>query len=290
MTLQTTLRFAVDLPRFRWELGVVDGVECLVPCEALPSSRFTGGSDVFDFLRQAAGLDDQGLLEFVSQTSGLFLEDGIEPRPEQLLRLRWESAAFEHLWLLRSTRLVWIEKERWARGSVRAPHRRADPAVEWMNRATDTLRGLLATLRPGYAAGNLPVELSQEAVTLAWLDATAREHWSAGIPLGPWGMAPMSERAIGLAPVDPVIRCRTMLGYGYAQLLIAFDERRRTLEFLREGGEVTGKCRGCGVELDPLTDSGRKRRKDAKWCEGCRRRENNRVQHERRQKAGQMPP
>jgi hypothetical protein len=163
-----------------------------------------------------------------------------------------------------------------------------------MARATETLRDLLPKLRPGYAgARRLSGDLSAEAVTVAWLDATAQEHWMVGIPPNRWGMTPIDQRATQLAPVDPVIRCRTMLGYAYAQLLIAFDERRRTLELLQAGmspADLFPSCRECGVDLEPWSpETGRKRRRDAKWCEPCRRRENAKSQRERRQKALQMP-
>jgi hypothetical protein len=292
MTLQATLGFALDVPRYRWELGVVGGLDCLIPREPLQSARFTGRADVRDFLEHAAERDHVALLAFVNETSGLFVEDGVHPSPEPLLRLQLESTVFERLWLLRSMRLVDIEYERWARRSVMAPRRQAKPAVEWMVGATKTLRDLLPTLRPGYAdARRLSSDLSAEAMTVAWLDATVREHWLVGIPPNRWGMTPINRRATRLAPVDPVIRCKTMLGYAYAQLLIAFDERRQTLELLQaESPPVDARCQSCGVELEPWSPTtGRKRRSDAKWCKPCARRDNTRSQREHRQQAGQMP-
>jgi hypothetical protein len=294
LTLRTTLGFTLDVPRYRWELGVVDGVDCLIPCEPLESARFTGRADVGDFLRHAAERDHQDLLAFVNETSGLFVEDGVDPSPEPLLRLQFESAALEHLWLLRSTRLVDIEYARWSGRTAMAPRRRADRAGEWMARATTTLRDLLPDLRPGYSgARRLSADISAEAVTIAWLDATAQEHWMVGIPPNRWGMTPLNQRATRLAPVDPEIRCRTMLGYAYAQIVIGFDQLRQKLEMMQAGmspADLFPKCRKCGVELEPWSpETGRKRRMDAKWCEACRKDENTRLQRERRQKARQMP-
>src|ERR1035437_2226321 len=178
MTLPTTLGFTLDVPRYRWELGVVDGVDCLIPREPLQSARFTGRADVRDFLEHAAERDHAVLLAFVNETSGLFVEDGVYPSPEPLLRFQFESTVFEHLWLLRSTRLVDIEYARWSGRTAMAPRRRADRAGEWMARATTTLRDLLPDLRPSYAgARRLSADISAEAVTIAWLDATAQEHW-----------------------------------------------------------------------------------------------------------------
>ena len=293
MTLPTTLGFTLDVPRYRWELGVVDGVDCLIPHEQLQSPRFTGRADVRDFLQHATERDPAALLAYVNETSGLFVENGVDPSPEPLLQLQFESTVFEHLWLLRSMRLVEIEYARWARRAKKVARRQASSrASDWMVRATETLRDLLPTLRSGYAdARRLSSDLSAEAMTVAWLDATAREHWLVGIPPNRWGMTPMDQRATRLAPVDPVIRCKTMLGYAYAQLLIAFDERRTTLEQLQaESPPVDARCQSCGVELEPWSpETGRKRRSDTKWCEPCRRRDNARSQRERRQKAAQMP-
>lgn len=293
MTLPTTLGFTLDVPRYRWELGVVDGVDCLIPREPLQSARFTGRADVRDFLEHAAERDHAVLLAFVNETSGLFVEDGVDPSPEPLLRFQFESTVFEHLWLLRSTRLVQIEYARWARRAKKVPRPQAsNRASNWIVRATETLGDLLPTLRPGYAdARRLSSDPSAEAMTVAWLDATVREHWLVGIPPNRWGMTPINQRATRLAPVDPVIRCKTMLGYAYAQLLIAFDERRQTLELLQaESPPGDARCQSCGVELEPWSPTtGRKRRSDAKWCKPCARRENTRLQRERRQQAGRMP-
>ena len=52
MTLEANLRFMLDVPRYRWELGIVEGVDCLIPKEPRSTERFDGRADLFDFIRR----------------------------------------------------------------------------------------------------------------------------------------------------------------------------------------------------------------------------------------------
>jgi hypothetical protein len=161
-----------------------------------------------------------------------------------------------------------------------------------MRRNASNLAALLQDLRPDA----VPVErwdTTPEAVAAAWINATAARHWAVEIPLADWLRLPMLERAAVLALVHPVVRCKTLLGYAYAGLVVHYDERYRTLELSRAGmlpgvDPLPGRCHRCGRELLAFHVSGRKRRADAQWCDSCRRDLNTEAQGRRR--AGSAHP
>lgn len=287
------LRFTIDVPRYRWELGSVSGEPCLIPMG--PSvGRYTGGRGVLKFLETSYKRGPEELLAFANENSGLLI-DGHEPRPEPISLWTTESLVFDRLWLLRRMRLVMIESDKWSGRLAGAPRRRSqlvkDPE-EWMKSSAAWLREELPKLRPGYTPpASLASHPSAEVIAIHWLNATVAEQWLVEFPITPWIELPLLDRATRLPAVEPVVRCRTLLGFAYAALFAAYDERYQTLELLRNrkmpGVDlVPGRCRQCGDPLESSPMTGRKQRSDTKWCDRCRRTLNTEAQRNRRSASG----
>jgi hypothetical protein len=279
------LTFTVNVPRYRWELGWADGEECLIPRERVAGLTYTGNSGALRWLKPAANLDRDALLKFVNENAGL-LDDGGPPVPEPILLWHAEATALRLLWLIRKMRLVTLEYDRWSKRSPLAP---PDEEGEWMRRNASNLADLLQDLRPD-TARMPPPDKTPEAVAAAWINATAAKYWVVEIPITDWAKSPIDVRAKTLALMHPVIRCRTLLGYAYAGLVIHYDERYRTFELSRAGklpgvDPRPGHCQECARKLPFLGASGRKRRTDTKWCDDCRRDQNVLAQRKRRASA-----
>lgn len=289
-----TLQFTFDGPRFRWDLGEVSGVECLIPRERLDGAWCTGDDQAFKLLSEPSELDRAKLLDFVNEHTGLLVGDG-QPSPEPIWRWEAEAAVLGDLWLLRKMRLATLESQRWTRRSSGAPRQRADSASAWVDATVSRLSELLPQLRTQCAnALPVPFDGTPEHLAMAWINATAAEHWVPEVRAPEWALSPMIKRAGSLARVRPVIRCRTLLGYVYAGLLAAYEDSYRVLELLRAGKMpgvdlVPGRCQLCGEELGLFHESGRKRRQDAKWCDTCRQLRNTAAQRKRRSRSGQAP-
>jgi hypothetical protein len=165
---------------------------------------------------------------------------------------------------------------------------------EWREAAVSRLTEILPELRTSSARTfNVSWVEAPDDVAVAWFNATASEHWVLEVRARGWAESSMTTRAGNLARVEPVIRCRTLLGFAYAGLLAAFEDSYRLRELSRAGRVpgvdlVAGKCQRCGTEFEPLHPSGRKRREDAKWCDFCRRVENKEA-HQRQRAASRQP-
>jgi len=148
---------------------------------------------------------------------------------------------------------------------------------------------LLPVLRPQYPAPASLATREQDAVLSAWIEATAAQDWRIAVPFVQWARRSIRERAVNLAPIVPEVRCRTLLGCAYAELLFAVNRSVQILERSRGGrlpgvDDLHGHCMRCGLGLEPLHSTGRKRRNDAKWCNDCRVLENTESQRRRRAK------
>ena len=305
VTRAVDLPFLIDIPRYQWRLETLDGIRCLVPGERLGRARFTGDPDLLAFLTGARRRSDQELLDYANTRSGLFVKDGQQPLPEVVGAWRSESLILGTLTDLRAIRAQLVPAS--------GPGVRRHPLAAALDRtesnvfasATAALIDSMDDLRPEYSRrrGSRNDGTSETAL-LAWLDATAEEHWEAEVPVARWFMAPVAHKTTHLASVAPVIRCRTPLGYAYGQLLSFLEGQSAEVEAAMAsaaarraspsgaGGDdeptpTAGlphlECRRCGVQLDPVDPvTGRKRRTDLRWCPDCRRSLNRDAQRRRR--------
>jgi hypothetical protein len=306
VTRAADLQFLIDIPRYRWRLETLDGIRCLVPGERLGRARFTGDAGLLALLTGAQRRPDQELLDYANTRSGLFVKDGQQPLPEVVGAWRSESLILRALTDLRAIRARIIPE-------TGGPGVRKHPAAAALDRTASSLFASAAAalidsmddLRPDYSRrrGSRNDGTSETAL-LAWLDATAEEHWEAEVPVARWFMAPVAHKTTHLASVAPVIRCRTPLGYAYGQLLSLLEGQSAGVEAAMasaaakrvspsgtggdDGSTATAglsqlECRRCAVQLDPVDPAtGRKRRSDLRWCPDCRRSLNRDAQRRRR--------
>jgi hypothetical protein len=306
VTRAVDLPFLIDIPRYRWRLETLDGIRCLVPGERLGRARYTGDPGLLAFLTSARRLSDQELLDYANARSGLFVKDRQQPLPEVVGAWRSESLILRALTDLRAIRALILPE-------ARGLGVRKDPAAAALDRTASNVSASAAAalidsmddLRPDYSRrrGSRNDGTSDSAL-LAWLDATAEEHWEAEVPVSRWFMAPVAHKTTHLASVAPVIRCRTPLGYAYGQLLSFLEGQSAEVEAAMaaaaarraapsgtggdDGSTATAglpqlECHRCGVLLDPVDPAtGRKRRSDLRWCPDCRRSLNRDAQRRRR--------
>jgi hypothetical protein len=299
------LSFLIDIPRYRWRLETLDGIRCLVPGERLGRARFTGDPGLLAFLTGAERWSDQELLDYANARSGLFVKDGRPALPEVVRAWRSESLVLRTLTDLRALRARLVPAS--------GPGVRRHPLAAAVDRTASNVFASAAAalidsmddMRPDYSRrrGSRNDGTSESAL-LAWLDATAEEHWEAEVPVSRWFMAPVAHKTTHLASVAPVIRCRTPLGYAYGQLLSFLEGQSAEVEAAmasaaarRASPSGTGgddkstataglpqlECHRCGVQLDPVDPAtGRKRRSDLRWCPDCRRSLNRDAQRRRR--------
>jgi hypothetical protein len=299
------LPFLIDIPRYRWRLETLDGIRCLVPGERLGRARFTGDPGLLAFLTGAELRSDQELLDYANARSGLFVKDGQDPLPEVVGAWHSESFILGTLSQLRPIRSRLVP--------LSGPGVRRHPLAAVLDRDASNVfasgaAALIASmgdLRPDYSRRRASHnDGTLESALLAWLDATAEEHWEASVPLSSWTGALIAHKTTHLASVAPVIRCRTALGYAYGQLLSVLEGQSEEFEAAmasaaarRASPSSTGgddgsmataglpqlECHLCGVQLDPVDPAtGRKRRSDLRWCPDCRRSLNRDAQRRRR--------
>ena len=305
VTRAVDLPFLIDIPRYRWRLETLDGIRCLVPGERLGRARYVGDPGLLAFLTGAKLRTDEELLDYANLASGLFVKDGQQPLPEIAEAWRSESRILRALTDLRALRALLVR--------VSGPGVRRHPAAVTLDRtasnafatAAAVLIDTMDDLRPEYSRmkGNRNDGTSESAL-LSWLDATAEEHWEAEVPVSRWFMAPVAHKTTHLASVAPVIRCRTPLGYAYAQLLSVLEGQSAEVEAAMASAAATRgsssgtrrddrstataglrqlECQRCGVPLDPVDPAtSRKRRSDLRWCPDCRRSLNRDAQRRRR--------
>lgn len=306
VTRAVDLPFFIDIPRYRWRLETLDGIRCLVPGERLGRARYIGDPGLLAFLTGAKLRSDQELLDYANARSGLFVKDGQQPLPEIVEAWRSESLVLRTVTDLRAIRALLVPEAR----DLRLQRHPASAALERTasNAFASAAAALIDTmddLRPDYSRKRgTRYDGTSESALLAWLDATAEEHWEAEVPVSRWFMAPVAHKTTHLASVAPVIRCRTPLGYAYGQLLSVLEGQSAEVEAAmaaaaarraspsgpggEDGSTATAglpqlECYRCGVQLDPVDPAtGRKRRSDLRWCPDCRRSLNRDAQRRRR--------
>lgn len=269
-------------------------------------ARFTGDPGLLAFLMGAEELPDQEILDYANARTGLFVKDGRVPLPEVVGAWRSESFALRTLTVFR-TGLARLIRDSRGVGIRRHPLMAAldKDARGLLSKGAAALIDSLADLRPDYLKGpGRRYDGTLESALLAWLDATAEEHWEAEVPISRWLLAPVAHKAVHLASVMPVIRCRSALGYAYAQFVRILEVQSaevdratasaaaRTTSQDRAGGDARSSatsglprigCSRCGAVLDPVDPAtGRKRRSDLRWCPDCRRSLNRDAQRRRR--------
>ncbi len=286
------LRFRVSLERWHWRLGMVDGDLCLIPGGRSKGPAFTGDPEVLDRLIELSKADDQQIARFVNRFGGLYAEAGAKPIPEIVRAIRSEAVVLE---LLRAMGTLGLAVAR-ARSGQRAGLIGPVPAeISTMSRmAAKALGAALEDLRPRspssvpptsrrYVAKPTPHDqYNPEWQLLEWTTATVSENWRLEVPVEAWLSQPMHQRDVALAQPLPEIRCLTLLGYAYAQLIAELHARAEAASAIAGQPHL---CRRCGALLSEAGGSGRRRRSDTKWCETCRRSKNAERQRVRRQQA-----
>jgi hypothetical protein len=286
------LRFRVSLERWRWHLGMVDGDLCVIPEGRDTAPPFTGDPELLDRLIELSKADDEQVVRFVNRFGGLFAEAGAKPIPEIVAAIRSEAVVLD---LLRATGRLGLAVAR-ASSYQRAGLLRSSIPVDLLDKldgAGQPLADALEDLRPR-SPGSLLRSLGRSATKptphdwhspewqlLEWTTRTVDEHWRLVVPVEDWLKQPMHERDRALARPLPEIRCLTLLGYAYAQLITELQLRTETASAAVARPHL---CRRCGALLSDVGGSGRRRRSDTKWCESCRRSKNAERQRVRRQR------
>lgn len=279
-------RFRVSLPRWRWQAQDVDGERCLVPSGRPLPEPFTGDVGLLGQLIDLADADDVAIERFANRYTGLYARSARTPPEESLDGIRSEATV---LGLLRVTGRAGLERRRLSRTGVNpALARRIDDALTMAALALDAARPDVRPLEVDADETPEPAERSDASLAdrpnaewqlMEWASSTIRDTWSLSLPLDDWRMAEPDERRLGFGWVMPEVRCLTLLGYAYAQLIAQLQARAQ------QSDGPAGRsllCQRCGALLPDHRDSGRRRRSDSKWCDGCRRMRNAESQARRR--------
>jgi hypothetical protein len=277
------LRFAVSIRRWEWRLGEDGGEPCLLPKRLVRKAAFTGHAGLLPGLLGIATRDNESILDFVNSNAGLYVpawEPDLlvsAPRPERLDRMRLELRALLVLEELVTARANYLS-------SPEIYGRRYEAAKDG---ATEFLSGALRLLRDAVVpdGGNAIDE---------WLRATVRNEWIVTMPS--WQE---QDPETGAWPW-PEVRCRTLLGYAYAQLTALAARSYFMVEDTLEVESLARRCAICGDVIPRGRPYGasagwppRAVRSDRRYCfsQACRRTANRLVQRRRRrQGAGVEEP
>jgi hypothetical protein len=276
--------FRVSLDRWRWRLGELDGDTVLVPEKRLRTTPFVGDAELLDRLIELANADDQSVERFANRFTGLFATSPGPPLPEVVDAIRSEAVVLMMVRKLGQAGSAGARIQTSGVGTALLP--RLDAA---RREGAEALRDTLSDMRPlGSATGRpglQPARLtasrhdreSAEWQILEWVAKTVDETWTLRVPVDDWLAEPMHRRRWKLAEPMPEVRCLTLLGYAYAQLVAQLQSRSAKI--------ASGRpllCGSCGGLMPYRGVSGRRRRSDAKWCDDCRKRKNAERQDARR--------
>ena len=278
--------FRVSLDRWRWRLAEVDGDTCLVPQGRLHEPPFEGDTDLLDRLVELANADDDAVERFANRFTGLYSTSTGTPKAEIVAAIRSEALV---LHLLRGlARLGLVGAQAQDQGISSSFLQRFDLA---RRQAAAALQSSMSDLRPlnvsrvgvsRHPARPKPSphdEESGEWQILEWIGQTIDETWSLRVPVEDWLAKPMHRRDWSLAEPMPEVRCLTLLGYAYAQLVAQLQGRSA----MTASGRPS-LCRRCGGLLPDQGPTGQRRRSDAKWCANCRKVKNAERQDARRRR------
>jgi hypothetical protein len=278
--------FRVFLERWRWRLAELDGDICLVADGRLHEPPFQGDPELLDRLVDLANADDQAVERFANRFTGLYSTSSGTPKAEIVDAIRSEALV---LGLLRDLARVGLAGARaQARGSKASTLERFDSV---RRQAAAALQSSLADLRPldvGRNGLNLkpgrPSPSPRDMETgewqiLEWVSLTVEETWSLRVPMEDWLAKPIHQRDWSPAQPMPEVRCLTLLGYAYAQLIAQLQARSA----MTTSGRPSA-CRRCGALLPDRSPGGHRRRSDAVWCSNCRKVKNAERQDARRRR------
>jgi hypothetical protein len=276
--------FRVSLDRWRWRLAELDGDTVLVPESRLRDSPFEGDAELLERLIELANADDQSVERFANRFTGLFATSPGPPLPEIVDAIRSEALVLKIVRQLGHAGFVGSRIQTRGVGTAILPRLEAvrrEAAAALQDSQSDLRRPDVIVVRPSRQSAPPTVSRhdleSAEWQILDWVAKTVDENWSLRVPVENWLAEPMHRRLWSVAEPMPEVRCLTLLGYAYAQLVSQLQSRSAKI--------ASGRlllCRGCGGLMPYRGVSGRRRRSDAKWCDGCRKRKNAERQDARR--------
>jgi hypothetical protein len=278
--------FRVSLPRWRWRLEEFEDGTCLV-AESRVAEPFVGAADLLDRLTELARADDQAVERFANRYTGLYSTESGIPGAERVDAIRSEAQV---LGLLRSLGQVGMLGSRLRAQGAGTSRLQGIDAVR--RQAGAALRSSISDLRPlevgragpgheGARPRPSPHDVeSGEWQILEWVAQTVEETWALRVPVEAWLSRPMHARDWSPAQPMPEVRCLTLLGYAYAQLVAQLQGRSA----MTGSGRPT-LCRRCGALLPDRGPAGHRRRSDTVWCANCRKVKNAERQDDRRRRS-----